>query len=89
MLQRGSSLCTAPPRQADPRKEPQVPGKPTEHTSPSAEITDTFPHTHTGDPDTRGTPEGIGADNVANSHDFIMSLVMANVYFKVPGVIVS
>lgn len=46
----------------------------------------TFPHTHTADPDTRGTPEGIGADNVANSHDFIMNLVMVNVCFKVPGV---
>lgn len=43
---------------------------------------------HTGDPDTRGTPEGIGADNAANSHDFIMNLVMVNVYFN-PGVIVS
>lgn len=56
-----------PSKQADPIEEPQVPGKPTEQTSPT-EITDTFPHTHTGDPDTRGTPEGIGADNVANSH---------------------
>lgn len=45
--------------------------------------------THSGVPDTRGIPEGAGTDNTANSHDFILSLTMINVYFKVPEVIVS
>jgi len=44
---------------------------------------------HTRSPDSRSIPEWVRVDNVANSYDIIMNLLMVNVYFKVPGVIVS